>query len=88
MLLSLLALLVAVSSLWLSRSLEEITGLLIKLIGLFSLLLSLVWSPWLIKLLVVTAVLVKAPLASLPPGLSPNLIPNLDPNGTGFREKV
>jgi hypothetical protein len=65
MLLSLLALAAAISTLWLSRRLDEITGLLIKLIGLFSLFVSLVYAPWLIKLFVVAAVVVEPPLSSL-----------------------
>jgi hypothetical protein len=59
MLLSLLALVIAASTLCISYMLgDEITRLLIKLIGLFSLFLSLVYSPWLIKLLIVIAVIV------------------------------
>jgi hypothetical protein len=50
MLLSLLALAVALSALCISRRLDEVTSLLFNLIGLFSLLLSLVYSPWFIKL--------------------------------------
>lgn len=59
MLLSLLALVIAASTLCISDMLgDEITRLLIKLIGLLSLFLSLVYSPWLIKLLIVIAIFV------------------------------
>jgi hypothetical protein len=51
MLFSLLALAIGVSAIYISRKLmDEITRLLLNLIGLFSLLFSLLYSFWFIKL--------------------------------------
>ncbi|PSB05472.1 hypothetical protein C7B61_15465 [filamentous cyanobacterium CCP1] len=57
MLFSLLALAIGVSAIYISRKLmDEITHLLLNLIGLFSLLFSLVYSFWFIKLAIVVIV--------------------------------
>lgn len=85
MLLSLLALGVAISALWLSRGLDEVIGLSIKLIGLFSLFLSLVYSPWLIKLVITAAVFVKSPLGLPQGGLSGGLNRGLGGTRSGER---
>lgn len=63
MLFSLLALAAALSALCISRRLDEVTSLLLNLLGLFSLLLSLVYSPWFIKLLLGAAVFVTSSCA-------------------------
>ncbi len=57
MLVSLLALVIAISALYVSRQLtDEIMSLVSKLIGLLGLLLSLVCSPWLIKLFILLTI--------------------------------
>jgi uncharacterized membrane protein YqgA involved in biofilm formation len=59
MLFSIIALAIAISAIYISQKLtDEIMRLLIKLIGLFSLFLSLVYALWLIQLLVVVIILV------------------------------
>jgi chromate transport protein ChrA len=59
MLFSLLALTIAIVSTYIHRQFRDnITRLLITLIGLFSLLVSLVVSPWFIKLLILWMVFV------------------------------
>lgn len=66
MLFSLLALAIGVAAIHISDTrcrLDEITLLLINLMGLFSLFLSLLYSPWFIKLLIVAAMLV-APICA------------------------
>ncbi|NJR64728.1 MAG: hypothetical protein HC772_04420 [Leptolyngbyaceae cyanobacterium CRU_2_3] len=61
MLFSILSLAIAISAIYLSYKLtDEIMRLLIKLIGLFSLVLSLVYALWLIQLLVVMIILVTS----------------------------
>ncbi|NJR61520.1 MAG: hypothetical protein HC769_23415 [Cyanobacteria bacterium CRU_2_1] len=59
MLFSLIALAIAIATISIShRWMDDITRLLLRLAGLFSLFLSLVYSPWLIKLLIVVAIFV------------------------------
>jgi hypothetical protein len=64
MLFSLLTLAIAICAIYISHQLiDEVTSFLLKLIGLFSLFLSLVYSPWLIKLSIVVAI-VLTPVCS------------------------
>jgi hypothetical protein len=59
MLFSLLTLALAICAIYISHQLiDEATSFPLKLIGLFSLVLSLVYSPWLIKLSIVVAIVV------------------------------
>ncbi|MGL5062958.1 MAG: hypothetical protein ACRC62_23525 [Microcoleus sp.] len=59
MLFSLLSLAIAICAIYVSRKLmDEGTSFPLKVIGLLSLLLSLVYSPWLIKLSIVTTIVV------------------------------
>jgi hypothetical protein len=61
MLVSLIALAIAISALYISRKLsDEVTRLLIRGVGLFSLFLSLAYSAWFIKLLIVGAIAVTS----------------------------
>lgn len=61
MLFSFVALAIALLAFFISgKSSDEIISLLMKLIGLFGLFLSLVYSLWLIKLLIVIALFVPA----------------------------
>lgn len=57
MLLSLLALILALAAIPISYKLtDDITRLLVKLVGLFSLIVSLVYSAWFIKLLILMVI--------------------------------
>jgi hypothetical protein len=59
MLFSLLSLAIAISAVYLSNKLiDEGTSFPLKVIGFLSLFLSLVYSPWLIKLSIVVAIVV------------------------------
>ncbi|WNZ26937.1 hypothetical protein HJG54_28840 [Leptolyngbya sp. NK1-12] len=57
MLLPLLALAIGICAVYVNQPADEITRLLIKLVGLVSLFLGLLYAPWSIKLLIVIAIL-------------------------------